>query len=161
MPILHSEDKSLKSRFEIKILKDEVKNKPGISWVQYELLLISGEKSICYKKNPEDNGAGDYVFSLVPANEILKISEGLKTFLEDKTNTLYSFEPLEPSFEIIFERSHAGYSFTCWVDAGNVITDHYTWDGFGIRFFTSEENILNFANSLKSETEELNLTKNA
>lgn len=155
MPILHSEDKSLKSRLEIKILKDQIKNKPEISWIPYELFLVSGEKSITYKKNPEDNGAGDYVFALVPANEILNISKGIKNFLSDANLNMYSFEPLEPSFEIIIEKSHKGFSFTCWVDAGNVITDHYTWDGFGVRFFTTEENILKFAEGLEKEAEDL------
>lgn len=155
MAILHSEDKSLKSRFEIKILKDQIKNKPEISWIPYELFLVSGEKDITYKKNPDDNGAGDYVFSLVPANEIFNLSQAIKKFISDTEMPSYSFEPLEPSFEVVLERSHKGFSFTCWVDAGNVITDHYTWDGFGIRFFTTEENLSNFVKSLEKEAEEL------
>ena len=155
MAILHSEDKSLKSRFEIKILREQIKNKPEISWIPYELFLVSGEKEMIYKKNPDDNGAGDYVLALAPSNEILSISEALKNFLKNPESNSYSFEPLEPSFEIIFERSHKGFSFTCWVDSGNVITDHYTWDGFGIRFFTTEENLSNFISQLEKENKEL------
>jgi len=155
MAILHSEDKSIKSRFEIKISKDEIKNKPSFSWALYELILKSGEKEIIYKKDPQDNGAGDYVLSLMPVNEVSNLSKAIKQFLENKESNLYSFEPLEPSFELIFERSHKGYSFTCWVDAGNVISDHYTWDGFGVRFFTTDENILSFADQLEKESKEL------
>ena len=60
----------------------------------------------------------------------------------------FSFEPTEPSFEFILERSFKGYSFTIWVDAGNVISDHFTWDGFGLRFFTSKEKIVTFVSEL-------------
>ncbi len=159
MAILHSEDKSIKSRFEIRIVKEEIKNKENLSWVPYELLLKSGEKELLFKKDTNDNGAGDYVFSLHPINEFLNLSNALKNFINDNAISTYSFEPLEPSFEIIVEKSHDGYSFTCWVDSGNVISDHYTWDGFGLRIFVTKENILNFAEQLEKESKEFTCQK--
>ena len=84
------------------------------------------------KKKNNNKGAGDYVLSLRPVNEIENLINGIKSFLTDTNKGLYSFEGLEPSLELILERSHKGYSATCWVDAGNVISDHYTWDGFGL-----------------------------
>ena len=47
-----------------------------------------------------------------------------------------------------------------WMDSGNVVSDHYTWDGFGLRFFTSEEKIISFVRELEEEKEGL-ISENA
>lgn len=151
MPILNSEDESVKSSFEIVFLLDTIKNKPSISWISYKLVLKSGEKEIIYEKKENDGGVGDYVLALKPINEIEKLITETRTFLSDKNKILYSFEPLEPSFELILEKGYKGYSVSCWVDAGNVISDHYSWDGFGLRFFTNEEKIKLFLNNMETE----------
>ena len=155
MAILISEDEEIKSSLELIFLKDKIQNKIAISWIPYRILLVSGERKLAYELESKNKGAGDYVLALKPINEIENLINGIKNFLKNKESTMFSFEPNETSFELILEKSHKGYSVTCWVDAGNVISDHYTWDGFGVRFFTSENNILSFTEELNKEKEEL------
>lgn len=157
MARLSSEDEQIKTSFDLIILKDKIKKKPAISWVPYELILQSHDKKLIYKK--DNVGTGDYVFAVTPINEIENLSIGIKNFLKNQNKNLFSFEPMEPSFELILERSHKGYSATLWVDAGNVVSDHYTWDGFGLRFFTSKKNINSFTNELVEEAKDL-ISKN-
>ena len=159
MAKLISEDEQVRTSFELILIKDQVKNKPGISWIPYKLIIESGYKKLTYEKEDNNKGAGDYVFALEPVNEIENLISSIKSFLENQNKNLFSFEPLEPSFELILERSHKGYSVISWVDAGNVISDHYTWDGFGLRFFTAEKNINSFVQELSREKE--NLLSNA
>lgn len=155
MAILLSEDEQVKSSFELLFLKDQIKNKPSVSWINYKLVLISGENKIVYERKENNKGAGDYVLALKPVNEIENIVSGINSFLKNESSKMFSFEPLEPSFEFILERSHKGYSVTCWLDAGNVISDHYSWDGFGIRFFTNEEKIVSFMEQVSQEMRDL------
>ena len=155
MAKLLSEDEEIKSSLELIFLKDKIENKVAISWIPYKIVLVSGEKKIIYELDEKNKGAGDYVLALKPINEIENLVNGIKDFLEDKKSKMFSFEPNEPSFELIIERSHKGYSVTCWADAGNVISNHYSWDGFGVRFFTMEENILSFTKELSKEKEAL------
>ena len=155
MARLISEDEEIKSSLEIIFLKDQIKNKVAISWIPYKIILESGEKKLIYELDPKNKGAGDYVLALKPINEIENLVEGIKSFLDDKESKMFSFEPNETSFELIIERSHKGYSAICWADAGNVISNHYTWDGFGVRFFTTEKNILSFVEDLSKEKDEL------
>ena len=155
MATLLSEDENIKSSFQLVFEKDQIENKHTISWVPYKIVLHSGEKELIYKKEKNNTGAGDYVLALKPINEIDNLIEGIKNFISSKTSTIFSFEAVEPSFELILERAHRGYSATCWLDSGNVISDHYTWDGFGIRFFTSENNINLFVSELIREKEDL------
>ncbi len=155
MATLLSEDENVKSKFQLIFEKDQVENKEAISWIPYKIILQSGEKELIYSRKKNNTGAGDYVLALTPINEIDNLIEGIKNFINSKNSTMFSFEAVEPSFELIFERAHRGYSLTCWIDAGNVISDHYTWDGFGIRFFTSENNINLFVEQLIKEKEDL------
>ena len=155
MAKLISEDEEIKSSLEIIFLKDQIKNKVAISWIPYKIILQSGEKKLTYELESKNKGAGDYVLALKPINEIENLVDGIKSFLDDKESKIFSFEPNETSFELIIERSHKGYSVICWADAGNVISDHYTWDGFGLRFFTAEKNIVSFVEELNREKEEL------
>lgn len=155
MARLTSEDEQIKTSFELILLKEKFESKHDISWISYKLVLQSAKQKLIYEKEKNDNGAGDYVFALKPVNEIEKMASELTSFLASEEKKLYSFEPLEPSFELIVERSHKGFSITIWVDAGNVISDHSTWDGLGMRFFTSEKNIKNFLSEVKSEIEDI------
>ena len=161
MAKLLSEDDEVKTSIELVLLKDEVENKLNISWVSYKLILKSGEEKLLYERKKNNQGAGDYVLALKPVNEIENIVNGIDNFLEHETKTIFSFEPLEPSFELIMERSHNGYSVTCWADAGNVVSNHYSWDGFGLRFFTSKEKIVSFVNELTKEGKDLFLKDHA
>ncbi len=151
MAKLISEDEQVKSSFELILLKEKIEKRPGISWLPYKIVIKSSEKELVYEKENNNKGAGDYVLSLEPVNEIKNLMNGINSFLENQNKNLFSFEPLEPSFELVLERSHKGYSVCCWIDTGNVISDHYTWDGFGIRFFTTEKNIKLFVNELEKE----------
>ena len=151
MAKLISEDENVQTSFEIILLKDKIEKRPNISWVPYKIILESSDKKLVYERENNNQGAGDYVLSLEPINEIKNIISGMKTFLESKTQNLFSFEPIEPSFELIIEKAHEGYSVTCWADAGNVDSDHYAWDGFGLRFFTKEDKIKMFVSELEND----------
>ena len=155
MAKLISEDEEIKSSLELIFLKDKIQDKVAISWIPYKIILVSGEKKLTYELDLKNKGAGDYVLALKPINEIENLIGGINNLLKDKENKMFSFEPNETSFELIIERSHKGYSVICWVDAGNVISNHYTWDGFGLRFFTAEENIISFVKELNKEKEGL------
>ena len=155
MALLISEDNEVKSSLEIVFLKNELQEKESISWVPYKLILLSAKKSLTFETESSNKGAGDYVLSLKPVNEIDNLISGIQSFLGNENKEMFSFEGLEPSFELIFERSHKGYAVYFWIDAGNVISDHYTWDGFGLRFFTSEKNIKSFVNELEKCKREL------
>lgn len=151
MAKLLSEDNKVKTKFELILLKEKIEKRPSMSWVPYKLILESSEKKLIYEKENNNQGAGDYVLALEPINEIENLINGIKGLLESNTKNMYSFEPVEPSFELIIERVHAGYSVTCWADTGNVISDHYSWDGFGVRFFTTTDKINFFISELKKE----------
>ncbi len=155
MAKLVSEDEEIKSSLELIFLKDKLEDKVAISWLPYKIFLCSGEKKLIYELDLKNKGAGDYVLALKPINEIENLINGINNFLKNKESEMFSFEPNEPSFELILEKSHKGYSATCWVDAGNVISNHYSWDGFGVRFFTTEENINSFVEELIKEKESL------
>lgn len=153
MPKLISEDQNIISSLEFKFLKDQIQYRPEFCWIPYEINLVSANKMISYSSDHKD--LGDYVLSLKPVNEVELLINGINDFLNDENKKMFSYEGLEPSFEIVFEKSHAGISSTIWVDAGNVISDHYSWDGFGLRFFTSKEKINIFVTELKNEMQEI------
>ena len=155
MALLQSEDEQVRTSFNLIFIKDQIKDKVAISWIPYKIIFQSAKRELTFEKKKNDKGSGDYVFALKPINEIENLIDGIKNFISSKTSKLYSFEPMEPSFELILERSHKGYSVICWADAGNVISDHYTWDGFGVRFFTNEEKIFLFVKELSKEKENL------
>ncbi len=157
MALLLSEDENVLSSFEFNFLREHIKKKPELCWIPYQLNLKSGCNSLSFKSLPENlkiQSAGDYVLAIEPVNEIEKLIQGINEVLKNERN-LFSFEPLEPSFELIVEKSHNGFSINIWVDSGNVISNHYSWDGFGIRFFTTEENLIKFVAQLNAELKEL------
>lgn len=150
MAQLLSEDEEIKTSIELVVLKEKnLKEKKSPSWLPYELVLTSGQQRLIFKKD-HNNGTGDYVFAATPINELKIMIEGIESFLKNDDKKLFSFEPAEPSFELIIERTHKGYSVTVWADSGNVISDHYSWDSFGVRFFTNEKNIKLFIEELKN-----------
>ena len=151
MAILLSEDNEVKSSLELIFLKNKLQDKKTISWIPYKLILKSAKKELTFETEANNKGAGDYVLSLKPINEIGNLTTGIKSFLENTNKEIFLFEGLEPSFEFTLEHSHKGYTTYCWIDAGNVISNHCTWDGFGIRFFTSKEKITRFVNELEKE----------
>lgn len=155
MAKLLSEDDQVKTTFELVLLKDKVENRPGISWIPYKIILESSEKKLIYEKENNNQGAGDYVLALEPINEIENIINGIQGLLNSKTKNMFSFEPVEPSFELIVEKVQNGFSVTCWIDTGNVVSDHYSWDGFGVRFFTTGKKIKMFMEELENECRDL------
>ena len=155
MAKLTSEDENITSSIEIFFLAEQIKQKPSNTWIPYKLILKSGIKEITYQKKDSSKGSGDYVLAVKPINEIENLICGINNLIKDSEVKTFLFEPAEPTFELIIEKSHKGYSVNFWVDAGNVISDHYTWDGFGIRFFTNKEKLLSFTEELKKEMQQL------
>jgi hypothetical protein len=94
---------------------------------------------------------GKFAFIIEPHNELEIFSQDLLAFLENKRQS-FTFQPADPSFEIIIERiqnpltKQDEFKVYCWVDAGNTNQLEYTWDGIGIRFLCSEENLKSFCN---------------
>ena len=155
MAILFSEDEQVKTSLELVLLKNKLEDKGVISWIPYKLILRSDVKELVYEKENINQGDGDYVLSLKPIHEIENLIGGIKDFMGKEDKQMFSFEAIEPSFELILERGHKGFSVICWVDAGNVVSNHYTWDGFGVRFFTSLEKINSFVQELEREKDKL------
>ena len=151
MAKLICEDDQVKTGFEIIFLKDKFEKRTAISWVPYKIILESSDKKLVYERENNNQGAGDYVLSLEPINEIENMINGINRFLESKTKNIFSFEPIEPSFELIIEKAVKGLSVTCWIDSGNVNSDHYAWDGFGLRFFTTTDKIKMFVSELEDD----------
>ncbi len=143
MAALFSEDKELASS-----LKIEACGAPGVqpaapdeSWQRVSLALRSGKRSldelclVC--RQPED--------------ELRKLVELAGDLAERRRETIL-FEPAEPSFELVLERTReGGIKVEAWIDAGNADTGFYRWDAAGIRFFTTEAELRLFIEALGKE----------
>lgn len=120
-------------------------------WQRYELKLHAGDKVLNFNsndKNPEEV-KGLFCFNIKPVHELKNFTENLKAFINNEEERLV-FEPLEPSIELCFTKSHANsFKVELWVDAGNTSSIIYTWDALGIRFMTTKEKLCSFLSELE------------
>lgn len=159
MPILQctSDNYDPNSRVSLEFNLLETMTVDQASWLSYEIIFHMGQET--YKFSSRDRKAitalgtigeiGKFALSIQPYNELEVLIKGVEAFLESETKS-YRFEPADPSFELILERTIDPNEIKvyCWVDAGNTQQLVYTWDGLGIRFVSSRFSIENFINSL-------------
>lgn len=112
-------------------------------WLPYVLTLQSGEREIRLADPVEGTVEGRCLLGLAPRDELALLTEGLDDLLAGR-RTRWAFEPQEPNFSLEFEAVPEGYVVHVWVDAGNQRSDHFTWDGVGIRFFTTAQAVQRF-----------------
>lgn len=145
MATLQSEETTIPSSIRLS-LGDLVRD--GGRWIAYSLVLESGGKTLLL----EDQGGeiGRCLFALSPLDEVERLVRGLGRFLESGEKE-FSFEPSEPNFELSVRREELGFSAVCFIDSGNQHWDHATWDGLGLRMFTTKEHLSGFLTQLKEE----------
>lgn len=87
---------------------------------------------------------GKFAFSISPHNELKNFKQQLSDFL-NSTHEKFRFEPYDPSFELIIERTQETDDFKVyfWVDAGNTSGLEYSWDSLGLRFITNISELKN------------------
>lgn len=121
------------------------------TWVPYRLVLRSGRREAVL----EDARAGEApigrcALGLAPRDELAILVGLLRDLLEGRRKAM-KFEPQEPNWVLEVSSAPEGWTVTCWIDAGNQIADHYTWDALGIRFFTDTEHLREFLEALEAE----------
>lgn len=152
MATLHSEDENWPSFVEIQPgtfrKADHVgKAAPtdGQDWQNVELNLVSGKRQVRTLENE------DTILCRKPEDEVGNLVTALLALANGERERLL-FEPSEPSFELSFERTRrGGIKVEAWLDAGNGLTAIYTWDACGVRFFTTDEKLREFASQLNVE----------
>jgi len=147
MAVLLSEEKGCPSALEIiagtkQVIEKSVQDE---YWQRLSLVLSSGDNKITSLEGESCS------ICRQPADEFETFVLQLEALLRGEKAKV-NFEPSEPSFEINLERSRrAGIKVEAWIDAGNAKTGFYTWDAAGVRFFTTEDNLAEFINSLRRE----------
>jgi hypothetical protein len=144
--ILHSEDQEVPSWLELSP-SDYVETEGGQTWQKVTLALRCGRRELSLS-------AADKEASLLcrePDDEMLHLITMLNELVEGKREKIL-FEPAEPFFELNISQTRDG-SFTVetWVDSGDASTGFYRWDAIGVRFFTTKEQMQNFARDLSQE----------
>lgn len=155
MPILNctsdNNDINSKVSLEIKLLEEQRNNEA--LWLNYEIIFHIGQEQYSFssknRKAITHTGLiaeiGKFAFSLEPYNELENLTQGLEKFLASEKQS-FRFEPGDPSFELIIERTNFPEQFKiyCWVDAGNTNQLEYTWDGIGLRLVSTSTELKNF-----------------
>lgn len=155
MPTLHcskdNNDINSKLSLEIKILDTD--SSSNSKWLNYEIIFHIGTETYLFssknRKAITHTGLvaeiGKFAFSIEPYNELENLTNGIEKFLASNKES-FRFEPSDPSFELIVERTNFPGQFKVyfWVDAGNTTQLEYTWDGIGLRMVTSEEELRKF-----------------
>ncbi|MEB3299972.1 MAG: hypothetical protein VKO21_10875 [Candidatus Sericytochromatia bacterium] len=108
------------------------------TWLPYVLALRAGERELSLSDPAGGRVEGRCWLGLSPRDELALLVEGVGDLLAGKRHR-WAFEPQEPNFAIDFEAVSEGYVVHVWLDAGNQLTDHFTWDAVGIRFFTTAQ----------------------
>jgi len=145
---LESEDQAVPSALELTFGASFEED--GV-WRPYRLVLTSGgREEVLEDADVETRPIGRCALGLAPRDEIALLAAGLREVLGGERKCL-KFEPQEPNWSLDVAASPGGWTVVCWIDAGNQIADHYTWDALGIRFFTDSARILAFAEALDAE----------
>jgi hypothetical protein len=114
-------------------------------WQSVALCLISGGRQVQTLDNE------DCLVCRAPTDEIVELVANLRRLLEGQREQVF-FEPSEPSFELSLVRTRrGGIKVEAWLDAGNGTTAIYTWDACGVRFYTTDEYLSQFADQLEKE----------
>ncbi|NQY79437.1 MAG: hypothetical protein HRT47_03895 [Candidatus Caenarcaniphilales bacterium] len=145
---------NLGEKFHGKNFKDESINE---LWQRFSLEFKSGLKTVSFNTDAKEASEvkGLFCLNLSPTNEIKQLRENIEKFLDDDSQDKLVFETIEPSFELVIEKAHAGaFKVYAWVDAGNTSTIIYTWDALGLRFMTDRNKIEMFISELSCQIED-------
>lgn len=145
MPRLASDDADIPSW--IAIAFGEPVEADG-TWLPFSLEIVSGPRTA--RLEDREGQIGRCWLGLAPKDEL----DGLVAALDDLQSGQrhhLRFEPSEPNFSLEIERAPEGWVVVCWLDAGNQISDHFTWDALGVRFFTNSSNLAQFREALANE----------
>jgi hypothetical protein len=117
-------------------------------WEPLALNLVSGPRLL---SNVKPELLQESLLCRSPRDEIGELLEMLKDLLATRSDRVL-FEPQEPFFELMIERSgRHGLKVETWMDAGDAQTGIYTWDALGIRFQTTNDNLEQFIRAIQSE----------
>lgn len=126
--------------------------KENKNWINYSLEL----------KNPNSTysfSSDNFLLCLSPVNELKRLLKDLQSFLTSSDKHFYRFEPVEPCFEFTLEKDLVGevqgIKLHFWVDSGNAEFAYYTWDAFGMRLYTNQDEIKSFMQGLESVLQKL------
>ena len=114
-------------------------------WLPYRLVISAGERSAALEDRPD--ACGRCWLGLAPADEVGRLLGLLDDLLAGR-RTVARFEPAEPNFSLEISPAPEGWTVVCLLDAGNQISDHFTWDALGVRFFTSTATLREFREAL-------------
>lgn len=121
------------------------------TWIPYRLVLKSGNRGAVLEDAKEgEPPIGRCALGLAPRDELAVFVAGLRDLLAGRRKS-YKFEPQEPNWALEVSSAPEGWTATCWIDAGNQLADHYTWDASGVRFFTDSARLQAFVDALAAE----------
>ncbi len=121
------------------------------TWRPYRLVLTSGGREVVLEDTTvAGEPVGRCALGLAPRDETALLIAGLREVAGGERKA-FKFEPQEPNWSLEVSHTPEGWMVVCWVDAGNQIADHYTWDAIGIRFFTDTMRIGAFVEALEAE----------
>ncbi len=146
--------------FSINLL--DQKEEQGQTWLYYQIKLQNGREELIFKSTNKKTVSavgtvaeiGKFAFAIKPHNELQAFKDSLKSFLNSKQKS-FRFEPSDPSFELVIERlpvigEETNFKVYFWVDAGNTKDLEYTWDGIGVRFISSIDNLDQLSQNLEA-----------
>lgn len=148
MAELISEDRDCVSKISLvgrdkKILSSE--RAEDQQWQKIDVSLTSGTRT--FVSEPTE----DVMLCRSPHDEVLTLIEALEQLVQKRRDEIL-FEPSEPSFEMSFTRTRrGGIKVEAWIDAGNATTGIYTWDAAGVRFYSTDDHVREFAAELRRD----------
>lgn len=116
------------------------------TWRGYALTVRSGSYELSLTPHPDDVG----LCALGPRD----LEDLWLGFDRVRSGGEWRFEPAEPNFTLDLRPEPFGLSVHLWIDAGNQSSDHHTWDGVGVRFFTTVAALEEFHRELQTELKE-------
>ncbi|MDJ0626098.1 MAG: hypothetical protein QNJ31_07015 [Candidatus Caenarcaniphilales bacterium] len=112
------------------------------SWLSCSILFETPSKTYSFSSS-------NIVLALKPINELKRLKLELENFLELENLKSYRFEPVEPSFELNFEKIDFNeFKVLVWVDNANLEFDFYSWDAIGMRLYSDRKLLEDFLTQL-------------
>jgi len=157
MAILISEETQFRSYLDLRP-RGEHEIDGQETWQKYRLEAAHGATILVIPhENLKDDACMACTLCRHPTDEPRKLSDLLSGLLAGRYES-FSFEPLEPSFQLDVERQQSnevgdvdGFRVTLWLNPANVETAIFSWDSIGLRFFTSEKNLKRFTQDLNED----------
>ncbi len=116
-------------------------------WLPYQLSIETPSFNQSFQSK-------NFLLCLNPKNEISFLKLNLYDFLNSE-KPKFTFEAIEPCFELSIKRAEKGFKLYFWLDSGNTYFEYYTWDALGLRLFLGNDDLKGFVNSLEVLEEKL------